>query len=214
MYVIYTYVDHKTRKPVTVEHAANGPDIPDIPGLVFGFALESQYPTDAPTFYGKCNDGVSPTIPGILRVITQEQYEKDRAAEAAAMITKAKNTAYEALKLRRKACELKGVALTSLGTTSFSTPIYVPAEKDDQDRINTVLSSMERWPQITTVNFKANNNVFIPVTHEQLAQIGLAVAVHVQKCFDAEAYHTAAINQLKDVGSIESYDSSTGWPTN
>lgn len=214
MFIRYTYVDHVTKKPVTIEPAKSGPAAPELPGLIFGFALESQYPTDVPMFYGTCKDGTPIDTPGILEVLTQDQYNAARTAEMTTRITLAKNKAYDALKARRQQCEAKGVAITALGTTSFAQPIYVPAAKDDQDRINTVLSSMERWPQIQTVSFKANNNVFVPVTHDQLSMIGLAVAVHVQKCFDNEASHTAAISIMTDVAAIESHDITTGWPDN
>ncbi len=214
MYISYTYIDAVTKVPVTKAPAQGGPASPEVHDLVFGFALESQYPTSAPIFYGTCRDGTDPLTPGILSVMGEDMYVAARDAEKKAMLSKAKDNAYEVLKQRRKACELKGVAFTSLGEVVFPQRVYIPAEKEDQDRINTVLSSMERWPQIKTVSFKANNNVFIPVSYDQLAQVGLAVAVHVQLSFDNESKHTAAISMLTDIGAVEMYDVNTGWPDN
>ena len=65
MHIKYTQVDAQTRIPVTECPAFNGPDSPAVEGLEFGFALESQYPTPYPVFFGTCPDGTNIDIPGV-----------------------------------------------------------------------------------------------------------------------------------------------------
>lgn len=73
MFLKYTYTDSVTGVPVTIEPASSGPARPRINGLVFGFALESQYPTLAPTFYGTAPDDTDTSVPGILAVLTEAE---------------------------------------------------------------------------------------------------------------------------------------------
>lgn len=212
MYISYTYVDATTGIPVTVEVAKHGPVNPAIPDLVFGFALESQYPTEKPIFYGTCRDGVSGDTPGILKVLTEAEYQAARATEINIQVTQARAAKYDELKERRKLSEQTGVTFTSLGDTTFPQPISIPAEKDDQDRIGNALSGMERWPDISVINFKAANNTFISINYDQLKKIGFAVAMLSQAAFTNEGNHTAVISRLTTVDQIKAHDVNTGWP--
>ncbi|WP_199905506.1 tail fiber assembly protein [Microvirgula aerodenitrificans] len=80
-YIRYTAVDYITRIPVTKAPARNGPDHPAISGLQFRFALESQYPTNVPMFYGTCDDDADTDIPGVLGVLTAEEHASAEVAE-------------------------------------------------------------------------------------------------------------------------------------
>ena len=72
-YIVFTYVDSVTEVPVSsTTPTLNGPKYPN--GASFGFALESKYPTDTPTFYGT-TEGLT-TLPGIYRVITKDEYDE------------------------------------------------------------------------------------------------------------------------------------------
>lgn len=83
-YVEYTYVDAKTSVAVTDAPAVNGPVPPDVIGLAFAFARESEYPTNVPVFYGTCADDSNTAVPGVLRVITEHDYNVAHADEMAA----------------------------------------------------------------------------------------------------------------------------------
>ena len=80
-YIKYTAVDYITRVPVSEAPAQNGPDMPAVTGLQFGFALESQYPTNVPTFYGTCDDDADTDIPGVLGVLTADEHASAEVAE-------------------------------------------------------------------------------------------------------------------------------------
>ena len=79
-YVKFTYVDPVTGIPVGDSPATNGPSFPDIPGLQFDFALESKYPTPVAIMYGTCPQDCTGAI-GVIEVITEFQFNEDKAAE-------------------------------------------------------------------------------------------------------------------------------------
>lgn len=82
-YLKYSYVDSVTGVCITEAPAAGGPADPSVPGLVFGFAFESQFPTATPIMFGTA-DSVSADTPGVLAVLTKAQYEAALADEMAA----------------------------------------------------------------------------------------------------------------------------------
>lgn len=75
-YLKFTYVDAATGVPVTEAPAVNGPKFPAVDGLQFAFALESQYPTLVPTFFGTCPDDAFALVPGVIDVVTQVDFER------------------------------------------------------------------------------------------------------------------------------------------
>jgi hypothetical protein len=83
-YIKYTHVDAVTRVPVTEAPAANGPADPAVDGLAFGWARESQYPTDKPEFFGSCADDADTSVPGVLLELTLDEYEQLYDVEMAA----------------------------------------------------------------------------------------------------------------------------------
>ncbi len=87
-YLKYTYVDAVTGIPCTEAPMHNGPAAPAVAGLEYGFALETEYPTRTPTFYGTAPDDAVIGVPGVLAAVTQGEYEAARRAEYEATIPK------------------------------------------------------------------------------------------------------------------------------
>lgn len=81
MLVKYTYVDSASGLPVTQAPASAGPVMPRVAGLEFAFALESEYPTLTPTFFGTVPHDADTTVPGILAVVTEAEYLEAQAKE-------------------------------------------------------------------------------------------------------------------------------------
>jgi|GEM_PF-1701304 len=81
MFVKYTYVDAVTGLSVTQAPARGGPAMPRVGGLAFAFALESEYPTLMPTFFGTCSDETDTNVPGILAVLTEDEFLEAQAKE-------------------------------------------------------------------------------------------------------------------------------------
>lgn len=86
----------------------------------------------------------------------------------------------------------------------------VDTTRADQDSINRVLS---RAPEagISLVNFKASSGWVRGMPIEQLRQIAIVIARHVQACYDAEMAHHDVIEQLP-ADELASYDVTQGWP--
>lgn len=80
-HIKFTYVDAVTGISVASEPAANGPVFPPVDGLEFVWARESQYPTDAPEFFGTCPDEADTQIDGVLGVYLQADWETMRDDE-------------------------------------------------------------------------------------------------------------------------------------
>ena len=93
MYICVTYVDAATKIPCNVAPMSTGPSYPDLQDLNIEFWNESVWPTDFPLFYGTCADNIDINTPGIVKVLTQEQYENARDAEFEARIANVKNKA-------------------------------------------------------------------------------------------------------------------------
>lgn len=84
MILKFTHVDAVTGVPVTEAPASNGPAFPAVADLVFTFALESRYPTTAPVMFGTCPDDADTSVPGVLAVLTDDEYSAAVEAEHAA----------------------------------------------------------------------------------------------------------------------------------
>ena len=80
-YIKFTYVDAVTGISIAKHPAVNGPAFPQIGGLEFAWARESQYPTDVPEFFGTCPDDANTQVDGVLGVYLQADWETMRADE-------------------------------------------------------------------------------------------------------------------------------------
>lgn len=81
MYICITHVDALTGIPCTIEPMARGPAFPNVKGLNIIFANESQWPTYTPLFFGICDDDADISIPGIIKVLSESEYELAKANE-------------------------------------------------------------------------------------------------------------------------------------
>lgn len=83
-YIKYTYVD--------------GNHTPQVDGLEFSWARESQYPTSVPEFFGTCPTGSDTDVEGVLAELTEQQYLgslQQEVADRKALLTQRNNQAYE-----------------------------------------------------------------------------------------------------------------------
>lgn len=86
MYICVTYVDAQTKVPCNVAPMSTGPSYPDLQDLAIEFWNASVWPTNFPLFYGTCVDNIDTSTPGIIKVLTQEEYENAKVAEKEARI--------------------------------------------------------------------------------------------------------------------------------
>jgi len=94
MYICVTEVDSKTKIPCTVEPQSTGPSMPDVKGLKLDWMDRSTWPVElsddgtylrAPKYYGICDDDADTTVPGVLEVLTEAEWNDRRVAELEAM---------------------------------------------------------------------------------------------------------------------------------
>jgi hypothetical protein len=82
-YLEFTYIDRVNKTSVADKPAYNGPVYPEVNGLVFEFALESEYPTNVPKFYGTCPDSSDISKPGVVKELTLADYNSIKEKELA-----------------------------------------------------------------------------------------------------------------------------------
>lgn len=78
MYIRFTYVDPKTNQIVNLSSAYSALEFPKVKGLKHVWTAESEYPTNTPNFYGTSFEA---DVPGVLEVLTEQEYSARYAAE-------------------------------------------------------------------------------------------------------------------------------------
>ena len=181
-YVKFTYV--------------NGNHMPDFDGLVFDFALTSQYPTDYPIFYGTCNaaDG-----DGLIEFISKEVFDADKAAELIARDTKEKAQTAAYIAERRWRNETAGTMLGGIRIETDRTAVAM---------VTSAALAASLDPEYV-VRWKAAEG-FVTLNAAQVLAMAQAIRSHVQACFDREADLLDAL----DAGTYETEMLDTGWPNN
>lgn len=89
--------------------------------------------------------------------------------------------------------------------------IHILTAKDDQERVNSVLTNMERY-QVTEVDFKSASG-WVRATYDDVKGIGAAIMQHVQTCFSAEREHHDAVDALDSIEAVTAYDYAPAWPS-
>lgn len=80
-HICFTHVDADTGIPCTVEPMRTGPSFPSVKGLEVIWWDESKWPTYEPKFFGACDDDADVTVPGVLQVISMEQFNQQLKSE-------------------------------------------------------------------------------------------------------------------------------------
>ena len=89
-YICVTEVDAVTKIPCTIEPQRTGPSMPVVNGLIHVWQDSSTWPIElapdgtylrAPKYYGTCDDDADITIPGVLQVLTENEYNELRVVE-------------------------------------------------------------------------------------------------------------------------------------
>ena len=62
----------------------------------------------------------------------------------------------------------------------------------------------------TAFDFKGKAG-WVSLSPQNVVSISNAVGAHVQACFSNEKRHSEAINKLKTISAVDSYDHTTGW---
>jgi hypothetical protein len=90
MYIQLTNIDAQTGILCTQEPMRTGPALPNVKGFEFIFQNESDFPiasnpdgslSTAPLLYGSCDDDADTTLVGVLKVLTEAEFNADKQAE-------------------------------------------------------------------------------------------------------------------------------------
>lgn len=191
IYLCYTYVDALTGVSCLAAPMAHGPANPAVPGLQFGFALESRYPTPHPVFYGACPDDTpaqSLALPGVLAVLSPDDYAAAKAVELEAR----KTLRLLALAAERYAVETGGIEV--LG-------IAVRTDRASQAMLTGALAAIQSGA-VASVDWKGGDG-WHALTAEQISAVAQAVTQHVQQCFSAERVASEAIMASGDFAALD-----------
>lgn len=194
-YIKFTYVDSTTGVSVAKAPAKNGPAFPTIAGLQFIRARESQYPTNAPQFYGTCDDEADTGIEGIIGVMSEQTWIAEVQSE-----------------LKEQATALRWRVMT--GGMEIS-GVQVGTTIDDQNRITSVVANaaLAGLTDVDEVDFKSASG-WIRISIGQVKAIAGAIGQFVQACYTAERARHEAIDLLATAQELHAYDVNAGWPAN
>jgi hypothetical protein len=90
MYIQLTNIDADTKILCTQEPMRTGPTLPDVKGFQYSFANESVYPIDTnsdgsyaemPLYYGTCDSDADITLIGVVKVLTEAEFNADKEIE-------------------------------------------------------------------------------------------------------------------------------------
>jgi len=90
MYIQITNIDATTGILCTEEPMRTGPVLPDVKGFQYIFAKESVYPintnadgsyAEMPLYYGTCDDDADTTLTGVVKVLTEAEFDADKQEE-------------------------------------------------------------------------------------------------------------------------------------
>lgn len=90
MYVTLTNIDAQTGILCTDEPMRTGPALPNVKGFKFVFDNESMFPimcnadgsyAEMPIYYGMCDDDADTNLVGVLKVLSEVEFNADKQAE-------------------------------------------------------------------------------------------------------------------------------------
>lgn len=90
MYIILTNIDSVSLILCTESAMPNGPTLPSVKGFCYDFTNESDYPinlnydgsyTEMPLYYGTCDDDADVSLTGVVKVLTEVEFNIDKETE-------------------------------------------------------------------------------------------------------------------------------------
>lgn len=207
MHIKYTYIDAKTNIPATLAPMRHGPKVPDVAGLVFGFAEESRYPTEAPTFYGQCPEDADTDKPGVLAVITEAEYQQALATELDARKAIARR---QVDVIRDRHIFQPSIPYTFPGDTEPD-GVQLRDERDRQNIQDNMIDAQNLAPE-TVMHFMPVSNNVKALTAAQMLEMGAFLKAR------GDAIYAAAWTKKSEVGAaatlegLRAVDLNAGWP--
>ena len=202
-YLKFTYIDAATGVPVTEAPAANGPVFPEIAGLGFSWARESQYPTHRPEFFGFCPDDSNTSAPGVLAVLSQEDCDAAYAEE----LTDRKRILIEKINAKRDTLEAQGFPHAGL---------WFQSDERSVARINsTALTAqfcISSGAQFACPDWLSADNTPLPVDAQGMLALQASLTAHAGLLHAHARSIKALVEAAETHAALSGVDINDGWP--
>lgn len=207
IFLKFTYIDAKTKIPATQSTMPNGPKMPEVDGLEFSFAEESNYPTNAPVMYGTCPDASDISKQGVLEVLTESNYSTAMGSELNARKSRD----------RKRVNKIRDRYLFTNATYTFPgdgepDAIQFRDERDRQNIQDNMIDAQGKDPGATMYFMPLSNNLKT-ITAQQMLDMGAflksrgdAIYNHSWTKKNIEIEGAATLEELRAV------DLNEGWP--
>lgn len=80
-YIKYTNINKPVNINGVVQYNYQQPQAPDVVGLEYCWAKESEYPTPSPELFGTCPDSSSTDVKGVLEVMSEQDWNAAKQLE-------------------------------------------------------------------------------------------------------------------------------------
>ena len=207
MHIKYTYIDAKTNIPASQAPMKHGPKVPDVAGLVFGFAEESKYPTEAPTFYGTCPDDADTSKPGVLAVITEDEYQQALATELDARKQIARRNVDV---IRDRHLFKDSIPYTFPGDTEPD-GVQLRDERDRQNIQDNMIDAQNLAPD-TMMHFMPVSNNVKAMTAAQMLDMGAFLKSRGDTIYSAAWTKKGQVNAAETFDALKALDLQADWP--
>lgn len=159
-YIKYTYVDVKTKHPVSKQPAKRGPVHPE--NITPTFAIEKSFNTGVPVFFGIVEDSYTPE--DWMTEVSEEDFYSHMKSEFK-----------ERSRKKRKQVEQGGLQVLP--------EVFLKTDIETQNRITSLVASVNSNPKLLKVDFEVSPNNWTSLSREDALQIGETLSSHVQGCF-------------------------------
>lgn len=200
----FTYVDAVTGVPATEADLRNGGVMPAVSGLIYGFALESEYPKVAPTFFGMAPDSADLAVPGVLAEVSEADYTAAQVAEMAARKVLEDSRLVANIASRRWQAEVAGFIWDG---------VFIATDREAQAKIQSHRSAAKDGIRQDGAVWKCSDPqtglpVFRPTSNVEMIEIGDAAFNFVQATYTREGELMAGIAD----GTTTQAMIEDGWP--
>lgn len=210
-YLKYTYVDAISGISIAEAPAVNGPKAPEIEGLSFSFAAESQYPTTVPLLFGTAPDDADTGAAGVLDVLDAAGYEAARVAELDARKAIKQRRRVEALEAAREAgfdhggatvaSDIKSQMLIQ-GSVQLAQMALADGSPEALDAFATSLGA----------GWRAADGTVVATDAAGIVAMAQSLAAHIAACDGVSQGHKTMIGAAADFAELAAIDVSAGYP--
>lgn len=197
---------------VSVRDLAGDPvlSLPSIPGAAIAW---SEHLDGEPRLYIAAPEDADLHIDGVVRILSQQEFEDARTAHDHALTTEMRERLRQTLARRRYRAETAGVNVSlSQGRTEPVT-VHLDTARDARPSLLGAAFGAQLDPT-AQASWKDAKGQFVEASSAEILQMAAAVLRHVQACYAHEASIRSALDAAKDREALLTVAKQieTGWP--